>query len=107
MFDIDFTGGITSIPPGSSNMSTALAAADDPLKDPAAIVQLVSLHNGRMQCTSCHDRDYWSFFTHSTSTATWNGNGTDLWLRSDYMNVAGNACENCHNQNHMGWNYGY
>ena len=38
MSDIDFTGGITSIPPGSSNMSTALAAADDQLKDPAAIV---------------------------------------------------------------------
>jgi predicted CXXCH cytochrome family protein len=141
MSDIDFTGGITSIPPGLSNMSTdladdhpvsfdyttSLAAADGQLKDPTAIVPPVSLHNGRMQCTSCHDphrnltndfltvsnqfselcfachdRDYWAFSTHSTSTATWNGNGTDPWLRTDYMTVAGNACENCHNPHTAG-----
>lgn len=72
-----------------------------------AIVPPVTLENGRMQCTSCHDphrnltndflvvtgqyselcfgchnRDFWAFSTHSKSTATWNGNGADSWLES-------------------------
>ena len=141
MTDIDFTGGITSIPAGNTNMSTdladdhpisfdyttGLAAADGQMKDPTAIVPPVALENGRMQCTSCHDphrnltndfllitsqyselcfschnRDYWSFSTHSTSTATWNGNGTDPWPHTDYLNVAENACENCHNPHNAG-----
>lgn len=141
MSDIDFTGGITSIPMGSSNMSTdladdhpisfdyttSLAAADGQLKDPTAIVPPVSLHQGRMQCTSCHDphrnltndflvvtnqfselcfacheRDYWAFSTHSTSTSAWNGNGKDPWPHTEYMNVAENACENCHNPHSAG-----
>jgi predicted CXXCH cytochrome family protein len=139
--EIGFTGGISSLPPGSSNISTdladdhpvsfdytsGLAAADGQLKEPSAIVPPVSLRNGRMQCTSCHDphrnlsndflvvthqyselcfschdRDYWSFSAHSTSTATWNGNGTDPWPRSEYMNVAENACESCHNPHTAG-----
>ncbi len=141
MSDIDFTGGITSIPVGSSNMSTdladdhpisfdyttSLAAADGQLKDPTGIVPPVSLHQGRLQCTSCHDphrnltndfllvsnqfselcfachdRDYWAFSSHSTSTATWNGNGTDPWPHTGYINVAENACENCHNPHSAG-----
>ncbi len=139
--DIEFSGGITALPPGSSNMSTdltddhpisfdyttGLAAADGQLKDPGAIIPPVSLVNGRMQCTSCHDphrnltndflvlsnqyselcfachdRDYWSFSSHSTSTATWNGNGIDPWPRTSYPNVAENACENCHNPHTAG-----
>ncbi len=139
--DIDFAGGITSIPAGSANMSTdladdhpvsfdyttGLAAADGQLKDPTAIIPPVSLVNGRMQCTSCHDphrnltndflrvtnqfselcfschdRDFWSFSTHGTSTATWNGNGTDPWPHTGYQNVAENACENCHNPHNAG-----
>lgn len=141
MADIEFSGGITLLPPGSTNMSTdladdhpisfdytsGLAAADDQLKDPSAIIPPVTLENGRMQCISCHDphrnlttdflllttqfselcfschdRDYWSFSTHSTSLATWNGNGTDPWPRTDYLNVAENACENCHNPHNAG-----
>ena len=139
--DIDFSGGVTSIPPGNTNMSTdladdhpisfnyttGLAAADGQLKDPTAILPPVILDNGRMQCTSCHDphrnltndfllvtnqyselcfschnRDFWSFSTHSTSTATWNGNGTDPWPHTDYLNVAENACENCHKPHKAG-----
>lgn len=139
--DIDFSGGISTLPPGSSNISTdlandhpvsfdyttGLAAADGQLKDPTAIIPPVSLHNGRMQCTSCHDphrnltndfliltnqsselcfschnRDFWSFSTHFTSTATWNGNGTDPWPRTDYTNVAENACESCHSPHNAG-----
>ena len=67
--DIDFTGGITTMPPGSKNMSTdlsddhpisflynsALAASDGQLKDPSAISHPVSLENNKVQCTSCHD----------------------------------------------------
>ena len=139
--EIGFTGGISTLPPGSSNISTdladdhpisfdyttGLAAADGQLKDPKAIVPPVSLQNGRMQCTSCHDphrnrtndflvlthqfselcfschdRDYWSFSAHSTSTATWNGNGIDPWPRTEYLNVAENACESCHNPHTAG-----
>ena len=139
--DIGFSGGVTTLPPGRSNFSTdltndhpvsfdyttGLAAADGQLKDPTAIIPPVSLHNGRMQCTSCHDphrnltndfllltnqnselcfschnRDFWSFSTHSTSTATWNGNGPDPWPHTDYLNVAENACENCHSPHNAG-----
>jgi predicted CXXCH cytochrome family protein len=141
MSDIEFTGGITNLPPGSSNMSTdladdhpisfdyttGLAAGDGQLKDPTGIVPPVSLENGRMQCISCHDphrnltndfllittqfselcfschnRDFWSFSSHSNSLATWNGNGTDPWPRNDYPNVAENACESCHNPHNAG-----
>jgi len=139
--EISFAGGISNLPPGSSNMSTdlgddhpisfdyttGLASSDGQLKDPTAIVPPVSLQNGRMQCTSCHDphrnltndflvvtqqfselcfschnRDYWSFSSHSSSTATWNGNGRDPWPRTEYLNVAENACESCHNPHAAG-----
>jgi len=141
MADIDFAGGITSIPTGKTNMTTdladdhpisfdyttGLAAADGQMKDPTAILPPVALENGRMQCTSCHDphrnltndfllvtsqyselcfschnRDFWGFTTHSTSTATWNGNGTDPWFHTNYLNVAENGCENCHNPHQAG-----
>ena len=142
--EIGFTGGISSLPPGSSNISTdladdhpisfdyttGLAASDGQLKDPTAIVPPVALQNGRMQCTSCHDphrnqtndflvvtnqfselcfschdRDYWSFSAHATSTATWNGNGIDPWPRTEYLNVAENACESCHQPHSAGNRY--
>jgi predicted CXXCH cytochrome family protein len=135
MVDIDFAGGVTSIPTGSSNLSTdladdhpisfdyttGLAASDGQLKDPTAIIPPVILERGRMQCTSCHDphrnltndflrvtnqrsdlcfrchnRDFWAFSTHGTSTATWNGSGTDPWPHTPFPSVAENGCENCH-----------
>jgi len=113
--------------PVSFDYTTGLAAADGQLKDPTAIVPPVVLDNGRMQCTSCHDphrnltndflrvtnryselcfscheRDYWTFSIHSTSTATWNGNGNDPWPHTSYPNVAENACENCHDPHGAG-----
>ncbi len=113
--------------PISFDYTSGLAAADGQLKDPTALVPPVILENGRMQCISCHDphrnlttsflvittrsselcfschnRDYWSFSAHSTSTATWNGNGSDPWPRTDYLNVAENACESCHNPHNTG-----
>lgn len=139
--DIGFDGGVTTIPDGSTNISTdladdhpvsfdyttGLAAGDGQLKDPTAIVPPVALHNGRMQCTSCHDphrnltndfllltnqnselcfschnRNFWTFSTHSTSTATWNGNGNDPWPHTDFLTVAENACENCHSPHNAG-----
>ena len=142
--EIAFTGGISTLPPGSSNISTdladdhpisfdyttGLASADGQLKDPTAIVPPVSLQSGRMQCTSCHDphrnqtndflvvtnqfselcfschdRNYWSFSSHATSTATWNGNGIDPWPRTEYLNVAENACESCHQPHTAGNRY--
>jgi predicted CXXCH cytochrome family protein len=141
--DIPFTGGITSLPQGASNLSTDLAndhpisfdyttslsAADGQLKDPASVHSSISLRNGRMQCTSCHDphrnltdmflvvtrqfselcnschdRDYWDGSSHRNSTATWNGNGADPWPHTGFPNVAENGCENCHNPHHAGNN---
>jgi predicted CXXCH cytochrome family protein len=141
MSDIGLAGGITTLPPGSSNMSTdladdhpvsfdytsSLAATDGELKDPASVVLPVTLRQGRMQCTSCHDphrnitsnflvvttayselcfschnRDYWSLSSHSSSTATWNGNGVDPWPHTEYLTVAENGCENCHDPHGAG-----
>ncbi|MFC2116806.1 cytochrome c3 family protein [Bacteroidota bacterium] len=49
-------------------------------------------------CFKCHDRTYWNLSTHGTSTATWNGSGTNPWAHNEtsYSNVAQNACGNCH-----------
>ncbi len=102
--------------------SSALAATAGQLKDPTAITHPVNLDkNNKMQCTSCHDahdnsngkfllrttqgsalcfschdRDYWSTSSHSTSTKTWNSSGTNPWPHSSYTTVAQNACESCH-----------
>lgn len=139
--EIVFTGGISNLPPGNTNISTdladdhpisfdyttGLAAADGQIKDPTAIIPPVSLENGQVQCTSCHDphrnvtndfllvtsqfselcfschdRDYWSSSVHSSSTASWNGNGPDPWPHTNYPNVAENGCENCHNPHNAG-----
>lgn len=67
--DIDFSGGITTMPTGRSNLTTdlsddhpvsfnytpTLAAADGQLKDPSSISMPVQLENGKVQCISCHD----------------------------------------------------
>jgi predicted CXXCH cytochrome family protein len=142
--DIDFSGGLTYMPDGAYNLSSnlsddhpvsfeynsALASADGQLKDPAAISYPVSLMNGKVQCTSCHDphrniysdfllvssqfselcyschdRNYWPGSSHSTSTASWNGNGTDPWPHTPYSSVAENACENCHSPHNAAGKY--
>lgn len=134
--DISFSAGITKMPPGMSNLTTdlsddhpvsflynsALSAADGQLKDPSAISYPVSLENGKVQCTSCHDphvnlytdflvtsnrfselcfkchdRDYWGASSHSTSSKTWTGTGTNPWQHTPYTTVSENGCENCHN----------
>lgn len=67
---IAMRNGVTTMPPGPSNLGTdlsddhpvsfvydsALAAAQGELKDPATLVAKVRLdHEGQVQCTSCHD----------------------------------------------------
>ncbi len=134
--DISFSGGITRMPVGKSNLTTdlsddhpvsfvynsALSASDGQLKNPSAITHPVTLENGKVQCTSCHDphnniynnflvasnqfselcfkchdRNYWGQSSHKTSTKTWSGTGTDPWPHTSYTNVSENGCENCHN----------
>ena len=67
--DIDFSMGITTMPPGNTNLTTdlandhpvsfvynsSLAAADGELVDPVNLVWPVMLENDKLQCTTCHD----------------------------------------------------
>ena len=67
--DVDFSGGITTMPTVRGNLTTdlsddhpisfaytsAVASGDGQLKDPSAIGMLVQLENGKVQCISCHD----------------------------------------------------
>jgi predicted CXXCH cytochrome family protein len=139
--DIGFSGGVTRMPVGKSNLTTdlsddhpvsfvynaALALSDGQLKDPSAVSYPVTLENGKVQCTSCHDphkniygdflvastqfsglcfkchdRDYWAPSSHSTSTKGWNGTGTNPWQHNAYTTVSENGCENCHNPHSAG-----
>lgn len=101
---------------------TFAASGDGQLKDPAALGMSVQLEGGKVQCISCHDphndingkflvatkefsilclechnRDFWSTSSHSTSGAQ-AINGATPWqhIESPYITVAQNACENCH-----------
>ena len=113
--------------PISFTYNSALAISDGELKDPASITYPVELEDSKVQCTSCHDphkntyskflvttsqnsaiclschdRDYWPASSHSTSTSTWNGSGTDPWTHTEYTTVSENACENCHRPHSAG-----
>lgn len=140
--EINFNTG-PFIPAGASNLSknlrndhpvsfiydAGLASADAELKPPTSITSPVTLQNGKMQCTSCHDphkniysdflvatsqysnlcnschqRTYWTSSSHSTSSKTWNGAAQDPWPFTDpsLITVAQNACENCHNPHNGG-----
>ncbi|MEI7725565.1 MAG: cytochrome c3 family protein [Bacteroidota bacterium] len=141
--DRGFQAGVTNMPQGLSNLNTnlrndhpisflytaSLAMADGQLKPPSGIIPPVSLENGKVQCTSCHDphknmtsdflvtttqnsnlcnschqRTYWMSSSHSTSTKTWNGTPPDPWpyTEASYTTVAQNACESCHNPHNSG-----
>jgi len=83
---IIMAGGITTMPPGLSNLTqdlsndhpisfiydAALAMADGQLKDPAGLVGPVKLENSKLQCTSCHDPHkniYTKFLVASTQSS--------------------------------------
>ena len=53
-------------------------------------------------CTSCHQPTDWAQTPHSTSTATWDGSGTDPWPKANYSTVAENACASCHDTHGAG-----
>ncbi|MEX2218760.1 MAG: cytochrome c3 family protein [Phycisphaerales bacterium] len=95
---IHMAAGITTIPPGASNLGTdlsddhpvsfrydpALAGKDPGLKDPSALPPQVRLdHNSELQCTSCHD-------SHS------NALGKFLVVRNDSSQL----CLTCHQVGH-------
>ena len=139
---IAMQGGVTTLPPGHSNLDVdlsndhpvsfpyddALAAADPQIVPPASLPPDLPLdHNGRMQCSSCHDahrddfgdflrrsplfsqlctgchqKTGWSGSIHDQSTATWNGAGADPWPHAPGNTVAENGCMNCHETHEAG-----
>jgi predicted CXXCH cytochrome family protein len=101
--DIDFSGGITMMPPGNSNISTdlsddhpvsfeynsALAAADGQLIDPTLITPPVRLENGNLECTSCHDPhsnifDNFLVLTNQFSDLCYKCHDRDYWSTSSH-----------------------
>jgi len=49
-------------------------------------------------CLKCHNNNFWNTSSHKTSTASWNGTGTNPWahIETPYASVSQNACANCH-----------
>ncbi len=97
IIDIDFTGGITTLPIGNTNLSTdladdhpvsfiynsSLAVADGELIDPITLTGPVQLENGKMQCIACHD-PHKNIYTDFLVATTQNSN----------------LCTNCHQNNY-------
>jgi len=57
---------------------------------------LVTDNRNAALCTTCHAKQGWAGSSHATSSATWNGSGTDPWPGSAFGNVAENGCLSCH-----------
>ena len=47
-------------------------------------------------CTTCHIKNGWIQSPHNLSGATWNGQAADPWPATDWVTVADNGCQNCH-----------
>ncbi|NDP41189.1 MAG: hypothetical protein GZ089_00480 [Aromatoleum sp.] len=108
--------------PVSFVYDSALALKRGDLADPVALPSAIRLDDKReVQCASCHDPHddrqpnflrmdnrsgalclschrprNWSGSAHATSSATWNGIGTNPWPPGAFATVAQNACFNCH-----------
>ena len=108
--------------PFSFVYDTALTAKVGDLVDPAALPATLRLdHNKQLQCTSCHDphedtlpnflrmdnsqgglcvachrMTQWGTSAHATSTATWNGSGTNPFPAGGHPTLAANGCNACH-----------
>ena len=63
---------------------------------------LVKSNTGSGICTTCHTKNFWSQSAHSTSSASWNGIGTNPWPNSTLTTVSANACLNCHKPHNAG-----
>ena len=114
--------------PVSFVYDAALASSDGQLK-PAPLFPADLDGNRKLQCTSCHDphddqhgeflvnsnensalchlcheRQQWNFSSHSSSSASWNGSGTDPWEHLDnaFPSVSQNGCGNCHDMHSSG-----
>ena len=123
----NLTSDLSDDHPISFIYDVGLSAADGKLKDPSNIRPPVKLEDNKVQCTSCHDphnntygnfllattqysdlclscheRNEWQASVHSTSTAKWNGGGTNPFQYLEYKTVAENACENCHKPHSAG-----
>ncbi len=88
----------SSLPPEvklDSNGQMQCTACHDPHDDTNGKF-LVKPNNYSGLCTTCHQKDGWSFSSHSTSDAVWNGAGSDPWPHTPYDTVSENGCENCH-----------
>ena len=110
--------------PFSFNYDANLASANGQLVSPASLGNTVSLEEGKVQCTSCHDahssvntsflkvtsqnsmlctschvKTGWTGSSHYSSPKTWNGAGVNPWFHTPltYSTVQSNGCENCHN----------
>lgn len=113
--------------PISFAYDSLLALNRGELADPLALPAAVRLENGQLQCVSCHNPHEdqrpkflrvdnrngvlcttchrltgWNGSTHATSTATWNGSGTDPWQGGMYTTVSENACFSCHRSHSAG-----
>ncbi len=96
--DIGFSGGVTTLPSGSTNLtndlsddhpisflySTSLSSNNPQLNNPNTIPAELKLDNGKLQCTTCHD-------PHDNS-------------KGDFLVLSvnnGKLCEKCHTM--TGW----
>lgn len=107
---------------------SALAIRRGQLADPLTLPQTIRLDDTRqLQCTSCHDAHEdrhpkflrmdnqfgalcttchrprnWPGSTHSVSSATWKGTGSNPWPPGAFATVGENACLNCHRPHSAG-----
>ncbi len=114
--------------PVSFDFTASLASQRGELVNPDTLLGPVKLDkNGQMQCTSCHDphnnqngkflvkantasalcrschiKNGWTETSHSTSSKSWDGTGTNPWPTTTETTVAANACENCHTPHNAG-----
>lgn len=81
-----------------SNSQLQCTSCHDPHNNSIGKFLVMSNKNSAL-CVSCHKKTNWISSSHNTSSATWNGKGKFPWPHTeDYMDVAENACANCHQQ---------
>ncbi len=114
--------------PISFTYDSALAVRRGQLADPLTLPRTVRLDDtGQLQCTTCHDPhedrnptflrmdnrfgalcttchrpSNWPGSTHSVSSATWKGTGSNPWPPGAFATVGENACINCHRPHSAG-----